>query len=240
VHWLIALKPHQPLARLTARNAANPSNKNAAKQFQELNIAASAQRGLLIVNGLITGVSNMAGYTSKECPGCGRFLSLPPKSVCRNCSNAIREYPQLKAAENVRMSEYKIGLVAPVPGLICNYKTAKEFGKVMSEFLRANGSLPLEQLKVYANDFKYRSDESCHFPNDASYQEYEQNILMLMTQEQRSLYTMLMYRMADVIREAEQVGQEKGQNLLFQLNDGSISLNDFNEKLAKAQQRSKF
>lgn len=182
----------------------------------------------------------MGSYTNKECPGCGRFLPLAPKAVCRACRDAISEYPQLKASENVRMSEYKIGLVAPVPGVMSGYKTAKAFGLVMSEFLRANGSLPLDQLKTFANEFKSRSSESCHFPNEASYEETTQNILFLMTQEQRGLYEMLMYRMADVIREAIQVGQEKGQNLLFQLNDGSLSMSDFNDKLTKAQQRSKY
>jgi hypothetical protein len=38
-----------------------------------------------------------------------------------------------------------------------------------------------------------------------------------------------------VVRESKAEGRVQGQNLLFQLNDGSLSLDDFNDRLSQAQ-----
>lgn len=38
-----------------------------------------------------------------------------------------------------------------------------------------------------------------------------------------------------VMRECNAEGRAQGQNLLFQLNDGSLSLNDFTDRLERAQ-----
>lgn len=180
-------------------------------------------------------------YTTKECIGCGRFLPLPPKTLCRSCKDAIREHPLLLASKRDDIRQWKIADVAAVPGIILKYNSAVPFAIAMSEFLKANGSKPIDDHEGrHIHPFRYRGEESCFIPDQCTFEQKEEKTLIVMTQEQRTLYTRLMYALGDVIREAVQVGQEKGQNLLFGLNDGSISFNDFNEKLFKAQSRSKF
>lgn len=184
----------------------------------------------------------MGNYTPKECIGCRRVLPLAPKSLCIPCRTAISEYAKLKVS-SIPRELLRIGRVAPVPGLMSGYKTAEELGVAISEFLREGCSIELDadSGKVpCAREFRYRSEESCHHPRTSSCADTEEVLYFSMGEGQRTKYTRLMYVLADVIREAQHVGQEKGQNLLFQLNDGTLSVNDFNEKLQKAQTRSKF
>ena len=179
-------------------------------------------------------------YTEKECIGCNRVLSLPPKTLCNRCRDAIRKFPTLRSQNDTQISVYKIVDCAPVPGVCYSgYNTAIPFGVALSNFLQAYGRVDAEDGDIRAEGFKARWRESCGYPQGSEALAVEKN-LFYMASAQNSLFDLLMYRLADLIREAQQVGQEKGQNLLFQLNDGSLSLSDFNEKLSKAASRSKY
>lgn len=172
-------------------------------------------------------------YTEKECIGCNRVLPLPPKTLCLRCREAIRNYPTAKVKQETIMAVFKIADCAPVPGVCAGYKNAVPFGVALSNFLQASGKVDTENGDVRVESFKAHWRESSHYPKDMAELREEKN-LFLMARDQNSLYDAVMYRLADLIREAELVGRKKGQNLLFQLNDGSLSLDDFNEKLSES------
>lgn len=175
----------------------------------------------------------IAGYTKKKCSGCGSVTSLRPGTVCGSCQQAIMSYPELKARAGLmdasRLRQYFIGERTGIPSGIYSMSAARDFAEAMSSLLRVvgqatpnqqeqrfhNSSIPepsfITMLEVEHRD-RNRSDFRIHLPEGT-------------TEALRALYLSIQM----LVQEAEAKGQQKGRQLLLQLNSGELSVADFNE-----------
>jgi len=183
----------------------------------------------------------MRKFTEKPCPGCGVVSAIQPGSVCGSCATAIREYPKARVALEVcdkpSLRQFYLGERAGIPSAIYKFKTAPSFAEAMSALLRCVGFAtenpdPNPKVSPGANcntihysrfgvsECEYldinRMDWQIHLPKDV-----EQHL--------DALYQAI----RDVVGEAEAKGQSKGQSLLFQLNSGALSIDDFNDAATK-------
>lgn len=180
----------------------------------------------------------MHKFTKKSCPGCGSVVEIPPNSVCRPCSDAIREYPKLKliveSNDTSNLCEYLIGERSGIPSAIYKFKSAVNFAKAISLLLRSVGYAVVNT-----------KPKSFHNPRRLSYSNYgvmecghkdidQQDWQIHLPKGTEMALGHVYQAVHDAIKEAEDLGQSKGQNLLFQLNSGSLSIDDFNNAATKS------
>jgi len=179
----------------------------------------------------------MQKFTKKICPGCRSEVEIMPNSVCGSCAEAIREYQKVKVMaalnDKANLCEYLIGERSGIPSAIYKYKSAINFAKAISLLLRTVGHAMLNtRPKGFHNhrriSYSHSGVMECEH-KDIDQQDWQ---IHLPKETEKSL-SLVYQTIQDVVKEAENIGQSKGQNLLFQLNSGSLSIDDFNNAATK-------
>lgn len=179
----------------------------------------------------------MRSFTKKPCPGCGNEVAIAPGSVCGNCATAIREYPAARAAlssvDHNQLREYLLGARTCIPSKVYGYTSSLTLAAALSDLLRCVGhATPNQDEQTFHNHRKlpYRQFgvlECEHRDKDC--QDWRVHLPPAIEGSLATLFTAI----EAVAEEAEAKGQSKGQNLLFQLNSGTLSLTQFNDAAIK-------
>lgn len=163
--------------------------------------------------------------------------------VCYQCEIKLRDYPSLKAtvdqASGGSAVRLHFGARLALPMGCYKLPGSERMAEALSELVRA--SFPTEAVspgvvtdpwvqrgagQMYSGDgffeVRHRDSHQCDF------------IATVPREFQEALRKFLLATDV-VVRESKAEGRVQGQNLLFQLNDGSLSLDDFNDRLSQAQ-----
>lgn len=172
-------------------------------------------------------------YSKKPCPGCGSVLALPPNTVCHSCVVAVRDYPKARAAlaasDKANLREYLMGERSGIPSTIYQYVSAPLFAGALSGLLRYIGNA-VENTEPQGFHNSHRVNYSHHGVLECQHKDIDaQDWRIHLPKDVESHLSLLFEAIREVVAEAKQLGKSEGQNLLFQLNSGDISLNDFND-----------
>lgn len=185
----------------------------------------------------------MRNPTKKQCPGCKQQKLFYAGEVCSTCENILRDYPSMKAAldqhATAEMTRYTYGHRMALPMACLQAPSRQAMAEALSQLVQT--AFPTETVEPGAYEdvwkqrratgfFKqdgffevvHRDTQACDFISSAP-RAFEDALLNFLRAT------------GQVMRECNAEGRVQGQNLLFQLNDGSLSLDDFNNQLVRAE-----
>ena len=189
----------------------------------------------------------MRSATEKECPGCKTRQKFYAGNVCHQCEIKLRDYPSLKAtvdqASGGSAVRLHFGARLALPMGCYKLPGSERMAEALSELVRA--SFPTEEVspgevtdpwvqrgagRMYSGDgffeVRHRDTQLCDF-------------ISTVPREFQEALRKFLFATDAVLRESNAEGRVQGQNLLFQLNDGSLSLDDFNVRLTQTQNGNK-
>lgn len=192
----------------------------------------------------------MRSPTEKQCPGCKTQQRFYTGDVCYTCEQKIKNYASTKAALDLAMGDrptckVHFGEYLPVPLATVSLESAAGLSRALANLVRAlvpnyKPEIDPEAVKMDRNyawntlgASKMSLYEGCRMPVHNS--DYDMSCVATVPKEFGPAYNNMVHQLGQVIREAERRGQVRGQDLLMQLNEGDLSLNDFNDRLARAQ-----
>lgn len=175
----------------------------------------------------------MRKYSKKACPGCSSVFELPPNTVCHNCVVAIRGYPKaratLAASDKANLREYLLGERSGIPSTIYQYVSAPLFAEALSGLLRYVGNA-VENTEPQGFHNPRRVDYPHYGTLECQHKDIDAQHWRIHLPKDIGVHLSLLFEsIREVVAEAKQKGKSEGQNLLFQLNSGDLSLNDFND-----------
>ena len=193
----------------------------------------------------------MRAASKKTCPGCKQTGQFYTGDVCYECGQKLRSYDTLKAQAEMAGGERATGRVhfgefVPLP--IAAYKLPSEesFSRAMAAFICATApafKAPPKDLingdtewyhrgwKQYQAHKMPMGDGMRVFKHNS---EFDVDNIVVVPDEFSQAYRTLMVWLAKLLKESYSNGQVYGQNLLFQMNAGDLSLKDFNDRLERA------
>lgn len=187
--------------------------------------------------------------TLKQCPGCKAQKRFYTGDVCYECEQKIKLYAGTKealeiASGNRKTCKVHFGEYLPIPMATVSLQSAETLSKALANLVRAlapcyEAERP-QGVPFHANyawnehgASKMPVGDNTRMPVHNS--EYDMTTIATVPVEFGEAYSELMHRLGEALRESERKGQIRGQNLLMQLNDGELSMADFNERLSRAQ-----
>lgn len=185
----------------------------------------------------------MRSPTEKECPGCKTRQKFYAGDVCYTCTTKLRDYPSMKATLDQlaggASKRVHFGARLPLPFGCYSAPSRERMSEALSELLQA--SFPTEAVPdgEVSEPWKERGATRMHVPDgffEVRHNDSHQcDFIATVPREFEDVLRRFLYVTGDVMRECNAEGRVQGQNLLFQLNDGSLSLDDFNDRLSRAE-----
>lgn len=185
----------------------------------------------------------MRSPTEKECPGCKTRQKFYAGDVCYTCTTKLRDYPSMKATldqvANGASKRVHFGARLPLPFGCYSAPSRERMAEALSELLQA--SFPTEAVTdgEVSEPWKERGATQMHMPDGFFEVRHRDShlceFIATVPREFEDALRRFLYVTGDVMRECNAEGRVQGQNLLFQLNDGSLSLDDFNDRLSRAE-----
>lgn len=197
-----------------------------------------------------------AGYTTTDCPGCGGNTERKKNKLCVQCFglletgrnhiksfensigvNSMIEVSIPTAWDGPRYSAYKTNSHSEFPDLI--RKSLREIASFLSV---PKGDRPqwgyiqyLENRLVFEPISEYGGGLPSVFKpgkdNFGNNEQYEHCRNALIHKDVLQVLNLLHLSIEDYISETEKKAVEYGTNALFQLNNGTLTMDDFNEKI---------
>lgn len=180
--------------------------------------------------------------TEKECPGCNTRQRFYSGSVCHGCSTKLRDYPSMKAAlDKAAGGDTKrlhFGARLALPHGCYSAPSRERMAEALSELLRASFPTEVVQEGEVSDPWGQRGATKMHcgdgFFEVVHRDSHQCEYIATVPKEFEAALRKFLQAAGTVMRECNAEGRAQGQNLLFQLNDGSLSLDDFNERLARS------
>lgn len=181
--------------------------------------------------------------TKKQCPGCKQQKPFYAGEVCYDCENKLRDYPSMKAtldqltAGNIQ--RYSYGHRMALPMACYHAPSRQQMAEALSKVVQA--AFPTEAVEPGTLDDAWKQRRAGGFSKPDGFFEVVHRdedacdfISSVPSGFHSALFNFLRVT-GQVMRECNAEGRVQGQNLLFQLNDGSLSLDDFNNQLVRAE-----
>ena len=189
------------------------------------------------------------GYTKSPCPSChkacdgqdGRQYQRRSDSLCDDCKK-IMQYGRDYLAEKERLKNEDNAVVVGVPNSrpSLHFGSRTHYGWTELELL---GNLIFELINLVSEEvpkdyYKYSECNLAHFGNV-----YKSEFSIIEKNDSRQTPTNRFFKnkrvaelldelyteMKKQLKQVEDSGVEYGKNIMFQLNDGTISLKEFNK-----------
>ncbi len=186
----------------------------------------------------------MRSPTEKECPGCKTRQKFYAGDVCYTCSTRLRDYPSMKATLDQMAggasSRVHFGSRLPLPFGCFSAPSRERMAEALSKLLQASFATEVVEDGEVSDPWKERGASRMQLMGAGFFEvrhrdSYLCEFIASVPQEFESALRDFLNVTGTVMRECNAEGRAQGQNLLFQLNDGSLSLNDFTDRLERAQ-----
>lgn len=185
----------------------------------------------------------MRSPTEKKCPGCKTMQKFYAGDVCYTCTTKLRDYPSLKAtADKVAGGTSKrlhFGVRLALPFGCYTAPSRERMALALSDLLQASFPTEVVPAGEVANPWIERGAARMNltegFFEVRHRDSYQCDFIATVPNDFEEALRRFLHSTGDVMRECNAEGRVQGQNLLFQLNDGSLSLDDFNDRLVRAE-----
>lgn len=190
-------------------------------------------------------------YKERPCPGCGAVAPLPEGKICETCTKKLADYerykPQIELLAKRETSPVFIGERCWVP-MGAKYvkidfddrdsdrgtQAAVYFGTAMRQLLLETCAHRQAKVKdgEWPNGLFHNGNEvarQLNFQRDD--RPSKSGVFVEITEGAGKAIYSLYHAINLMLKEAEQQGRERGQNLLQQLASGEASVNSFDEHL---------
>lgn len=184
----------------------------------------------------------MRSPTEKECPGCKTRQKFYAGDICHACTTKLRDYPSMKATlDQIAGGETRrlhFGARLPLPFGCYSAPSRERMAEALSNLVQA--SFPTEAVPAgtVSDPWKERGATRMHMHEGFFEVRHRDSdlceFIATVPKEFQDALRRFLIVTDTVMRECNAEGRAQGQNLLFQLNDGSLSLDDFNDRLARA------
>lgn len=178
----------------------------------------------------------MARPRPKECPGCHQQAIFYAGNVCMTCQRKIDEHPTLKAqveaASSARSQTYHLGKYLPLPMGCYKAGGTEALAEDFVTFLRL--ACPSTEYEPGAVDGYGREIAKLYVEDQSDMWRINHREPILygvrMTHEAWQALRNLRMSMGRVMYAVRAAGELDGQNTLFQLNSGKLSMDDFADR----------
>ena len=173
----------------------------------------------------------MARYKKRECPGCGDEYPMPANEICFECTGKIKNFNQMQELlKKTQHSEQALlGFVERIPlpnvlGFDKKSTEACEFRQSLEAMINELSPIVEGKNGSLLQPFRVNHDGKC------SGYGWKSTKVFNAPRSFENVYGDFALALSNIIQYAYKQGQNRGQSLLKQLNDGSLSMSDFEER----------